>query len=212
MPLFSFRKFPVLLAMNLWMSSPWVTPLTPGTHLCPCPALVLPPHHPYLMNHYCACQLFTRHFSHNTVYRDVFNYVFKKLDIIKFKEVKSVGFLVPAFYLFTLSSLFIDFFLYYLLLYPPLALFPWAPKSLQMVSAAMKLKDACLLLERTAMTNLDSILKSRDITLPTKIHLVKALVFLAVLYGCEGWTIKKAECWRTDAFDLWCWRRLLRVP
>ena len=69
-----------------------------------------------------------------------------------------------------------------------------------------------LLLERTAMTNLDSILKSRDITLPTKIHLVKALVFLVVLYGCEGGTIKKAECWRTDAFELWCWRRLLRVP
>ena len=60
------------------------------------------------------------------------------------------------------------------------------------------------------MTNLDSILKSRDITLPTKVHLVKAMVFLVVMYGCESWTVKKAECRRTDAFELWCWRRLLR--
>ena len=62
------------------------------------------------------------------------------------------------------------------------------------------------------MTNLNSILKSRDITLPTKIHLVKAMVFPVVMYGCESWTIKKAECQRIDAFELWCWRRLLRVP
>ena len=62
------------------------------------------------------------------------------------------------------------------------------------------------------MTNLDNILKSRDITLPTKVHLVKAMVFPLVMYGCESWTIKKAECWRTDAFELWCWRRLLTVP
>ena len=62
------------------------------------------------------------------------------------------------------------------------------------------------------MTNLDSILKSRDITLPTKVHLVKALVFPVVMYGCESWTIKKAECWRFDTFELWCWRKLLRVP
>ena len=62
------------------------------------------------------------------------------------------------------------------------------------------------------MTNLNSILKSRDITLPTKVHLVKAMVFLVVMYGCESWTIKKAECWRIAAFELWCWRRLLRVP
>ena len=62
------------------------------------------------------------------------------------------------------------------------------------------------------MTNLDSILKSRDITLPTKVHLVKAMVFPVVMYGCESWTIKKDECWRIDAFELWCWRRLLRVP
>ena len=62
------------------------------------------------------------------------------------------------------------------------------------------------------MTNLDSILKSRDITLPTKVHLVKAMVFPVVKYGCESWTIKKAECRRIDAFELWCWRRLLRVP
>ena len=69
-----------------------------------------------------------------------------------------------------------------------------------------------LLLGRKAMTNLDSILKSRDITLPTKACLVKAVVFPVVIYGCESWTIKKAECWGIDAFELWCWRRLLRVP
>ena len=62
------------------------------------------------------------------------------------------------------------------------------------------------------MTNIDSILKSRDITLPTKVHLVKAMVFPVVMYGCESWTVKKAECRRVDAFELWCWRRLLRVP
>ena len=62
------------------------------------------------------------------------------------------------------------------------------------------------------MTNLDSILKSRDITLPTKVRLVKAMVFPVVMYGCENWTVKKAECQRIDAFELWCWRRLLRVP
>ena len=70
----------------------------------------------------------------------------------------------------------------------------------------------CLLLGRKAMTNLDSIFKSRDITLPTKVHLGKAKVFLVVTYGCESWTIKKAERLRIDAFELWCWRRLLRVP
>ena len=70
----------------------------------------------------------------------------------------------------------------------------------------------CLLLGRKVMTILDSILKSRDITLPTKVLLVKAMVFPVVMYGCESWTIKKAECRRTDAFELWCWRRLLRVP
>ena len=69
-----------------------------------------------------------------------------------------------------------------------------------------------LLLGRKVMTNLDSILKSRDITLPTKVCLVKAMVFPVVMYGCESWTIKKVECWRLDAFELWCWRRLLRVP
>ena len=68
-----------------------------------------------------------------------------------------------------------------------------------------------LLLGRKVMTNLDSILKSSDITLPTKVHLVKAMVFPVVMYGCESWTIKKAECQRIDAFELWCWRRLLRV-
>ena len=70
----------------------------------------------------------------------------------------------------------------------------------------------CLLLERKVMTNPDSILKSRDITLPTKVHLVKAVVFPVVMCACENWTIKKAECQRIDSFELWCWRRLLRVP
>ena len=70
----------------------------------------------------------------------------------------------------------------------------------------------CLLLERKVMTNLDSIFKSRDITLPTKVRLVKAMVFLVFMCGCESWTVKKAERLRLDAFELWCWRRLLRVP
>ena len=70
----------------------------------------------------------------------------------------------------------------------------------------------CLLLGRKVMTNLDSIFKSRDITLLTKVRLVKAMVFPVVMYGCESWTVKKAECWRIDAFEVWCWRRLLRVP
>ena len=70
----------------------------------------------------------------------------------------------------------------------------------------------CLLLGRKAMTNLDSLLKSRDITLPTKVHLVRAMVFPVVMYGCDSWTVKKAERQRIDAFELWCWRRLLRVP
>ena len=70
----------------------------------------------------------------------------------------------------------------------------------------------CFLLGRKVMTNLDSIFKSRDITLPTKVHVVKAMVFPVVIYGCESWTVKKAECRRIDAFELWCWRRLLRVP
>ena len=78
-----------------------------------------------------------------------------------------------------------------------------------------KLKDEikrCLLLGRKAMTNLASILKSRDISLLTKVHVVKAMVFPIVMYGCESWMIKKPEWWRIDAFELWCWRRLLRVP
>ena len=70
----------------------------------------------------------------------------------------------------------------------------------------------CLFLGRKAMTTLDSILKSRDITLPTKVYIVKAMIFPIVMYGCESWTIRKAECRRIDAFELWCWRRLLRVP
>ena len=70
----------------------------------------------------------------------------------------------------------------------------------------------CFLLGRKVLTNIDNILKSRDMALPTKVHLVKAMVFPVVMYGCESWTIKKAECQRTDAFELWCWTRLLRVP
>ena len=86
----------------------------------------------------------------------------------------------------------------------------WAPKSLQN-NCSLEIKR-CLFLGRKAMINLDSILKSRDITLPTKVHLVKAIVFPVVMYGCESWTVKKAERQRIDAFELWCWRRLLRVP
>ena len=85
-----------------------------------------------------------------------------------------------------------------------------AQKSLQMVIAAMKLRH--LLLGRKVMTNLDSILKNRDVTLPTKVPLVKTVVFPVVMYGCESWTLKKAERQRIDAFELWCLRRLLRVP
>ena len=91
-----------------------------------------------------------------------------------------------------------------------LTLFWGAPKSLQMVIAAMKLKDAYSLEEKLWPTN--SVLKSRDITLPTKVGLVKAMFFPVVMYGCESWTVKKAECRRIDAFELWCWRRLSRVP
>ena len=86
-----------------------------------------------------------------------------------------------------------------------------APKSLQMMTAAMKLKDVYSL-EESFMPNLDSVFKSRDITLPTKVRLVKAMVFPVVMYGCESWTVKKAERRRIDAFELGCWRRLLRVP
>ena len=90
------------------------------------------------------------------------------------------------------------------------SLFSWTPKSLQMVIADMKLKDAYSLEEKLWPPY--SILKSRDITLPTKVNQVKAMVFPVVMYGCESWTIKKAECWRIDAFELWCWIRLFRDP
>ena len=90
-------------------------------------------------------------------------------------------------------------------------LFLGAPKSLQMVTAAIEIKRH-LLLGRKVMTNLDSICKSRDVTLLTKACLVKAMVFPVVMYGCESWTVKKAEPRRIDAFELWYWRRLLRVP
>ena len=86
----------------------------------------------------------------------------------------------------------------------------WAPKSLQMLTAAIKLKEACSLKESYDQPRQH--VKSRDITLPTKVCLVKAMVFPVVMYGCESWTIKKAERRRIDAFELWCWRRLLRVP
>ena len=91
-----------------------------------------------------------------------------------------------------------------------LTLFLQAPKSLQMGIAAMKLR--CFHLGRKVMTNLDSMLKSRDITLSTKILLVKSMVFTVVMYGCESWSIKQAEHRKIDAFELWCWRRLLKVP
>ena len=99
-------------------------------------------------------------------------------------------------------------------------LFFGAPKSLQMVTAAMKLKDAYSLEEKlwstaaaaAAAAAADSILKSRDITLPTKVRLVKAMVFPVVMYGCESWTVKKAERWRIDASQLWCWRRPWSIP
>ena len=81
-----------------------------------------------------------------------------------------------------------------------------------MVTAVINEIKRCLLLGRKAMTNLDSILTGRDITLPTKVCLVKAMVFPVVTYGCENWTIMKAKCREIDAFELWCWRRLLRVP
>ena len=87
----------------------------------------------------------------------------------------------------------------------------WAPKITADGDCSHEIKR-CLLLGRKAMTNLNSILKNRDTTLPTKVHLVKDMVFTVVMYGSESWTIKKAECRRTDAFELWCWRRLLRVP
>ena len=89
-------------------------------------------------------------------------------------------------------------------------LFWGSSKSLQMVTAAMQLRH--LLLGRKVMTNLDSIFKSRDITLPRKVRLVKAMVFPVVMYGCESWIIKKVECRRIDAFELWYWRRLLSIP
>ena len=87
----------------------------------------------------------------------------------------------------------------------------WGSKSTADGECSHEIKRR-LFLGRKAMTNLDSILKSRDITLPTNVRLVKAMVFPVVMYGCESWNIKKAECWRIDAFELWCWRRLLRVP
>ena len=90
-------------------------------------------------------------------------------------------------------------------------LFSWAPKITADGDCSHEIKR-CLLLGRKVMVNLDNILKSKDVTLPTKVHLVKVMVFPVVMYGCESWTIKEAECQKIDAFELWCWRRLLRVP
>ena len=90
-------------------------------------------------------------------------------------------------------------------------LFFWAPRSLQMGDCSHEIKRR-LLLGRKVMTNLDSMLKSRDVTLPTKVHLVKAMVFPVVMHACESWTVKKAQRRRIDTFELRCWRRLLRVP
>ena len=92
-----------------------------------------------------------------------------------------------------------------------LTLFFWTPKSTADGDCSHEIKRH-LLLGKKVMTNVDSILKSRDTTLPTKVNLVKAMVFLVVMYGCESWTVKKAEHRRIDAFELWCWRRLSRVP
>ena len=89
-------------------------------------------------------------------------------------------------------------------------LFSWAPKPLWMITAGTKLKDTCSRIK--AMINLDNVLKSRDIILLTKVPIVKAVVFPVVMYGCESWTMDKAEHQRIDAFELWCWRRLLRGP
>ena len=86
----------------------------------------------------------------------------------------------------------------------------WAPKSLRTGTAAVKLKDTCSL--KGKLWHLDSLLKNKDVTLLKIVHIVKAMVFPVVMYRCESWTIKKAEHWRTDAFKLWCWRRLFRVP
>ena len=90
-------------------------------------------------------------------------------------------------------------------------LFSWTPKSLQMVTCSHEIKKT-LNPWKKSCDQPGSMFKSRDIILPTKVHLLKALVFPVVMYGCESWTIKKAECWRIDAFELWCWRRLFRVP
>ena len=87
----------------------------------------------------------------------------------------------------------------------------WAPISLQMVTAAMK-SEYCCFLAGKRLSNRDSVLKSRDITLPTGVRVVKVMVFPVVRYDCESWTVKKAECQRTYAFELWCWKRLLEVP
>ena len=88
----------------------------------------------------------------------------------------------------------------------------WAPKSLWMVTSATKLEDACFLEGRPCQASLNSVLKSKHITLPTKVHYRQSHSFPVVIYGCESWTIKKAECQRTDAFELWCWRTRSRVP
>ena len=129
-------------------------------------------------------------------------------SLITFKEVCTVSPWVS----FVVRGDFLICPTHSIVLLGPYHLFLGAPKSLQMVTAAIKLKDACSFFGRKAMINLDSILKSRDIALPTKVCLVKAMVFPVVMYGCESWTIVRAEHWRIDAFELWCWRRLQGDP
>ena len=115
------------------------------------------------------------------------------------------------FLLSSVEFVYLQFFFKLLAELHGLTLFFWGSKITADGDCSHEIKRH-LLLGRKVLTNLDSILKSRDITLPTKVRLVKAMVFPVVMYGCEIWTIKKAECKRIDAFELWCWRRLLRVP
>ena len=125
------------------------------------------------------------------------------------------GLLLPALFslcLLYLSSNFHGTMIFLIVANARQSFIFWGSKITADGDCSHEIKRRLLLLGRKVMTNLDNILKSRDITLPTKVRLVKAMVFPVVMYGCESWTIKKAECRRIDAFELWCWRRLLRVP
>ena len=125
-------------------------------------------------------------------------------SLMSLAKVLSILFIFPKNQL--LVSLLFSIFVSILLISTLIFIFSFL---LALVNLEIK---RCFLFGRKAVTNLDSVLKSRDITLPTKVHIVKAMDFPVVMYGCESWTIKKAERWRIDAFNLWCWRRLLRVP